>query len=125
MEHNTPTPDGGTEQNLSDAQYRQAAEAMLAGIDAQVDQWLQDDTVDIDASRSGGMLTMTLPNRSQVIVSMQPPLRELWIAARSGGFHFRWAGSQNWLDTRSGEPFLSVLSACLSEQSGLPLKVAV
>jgi CyaY protein len=53
---------------------------------------------------------------------MQPPLHELWLAARSGGFHFRYGGEDRWLDTRSGEDFFAVLSTCLSEQTGQPLR---
>lgn len=102
---------------LSDAQYDAAIRATLARIESTVDRWLEDDVVDIDTARTGGMLTMTLPNRSQLIVNAQPPLHELWLAARRGGFHFRLDGEGLWRDTRSGEEFFALLSACASEQS--------
>lgn len=112
----TPTPSG-----LSDAQYLEAIQAVLARIETTVDGWLEADVADIDAARSGSMLTLTLPNRSQLIVNAQPPLHELWLAARRGGFHFRHADGQ-WLDTRSGDEFFALLSACASEQAGVALR---
>lgn len=106
---------------LTDAQYNAAIHEVLQRIESAADRWLQDDVIDIDAARSGGMLTLTLPDRSQLIVNAQPPLQELWLAARRGGFHFQWAGEGRWLDTRSGEEFFSLLSACASEQGGMSL----
>lgn len=106
---------------LSDQAYRLAADQTLSLIEQTIDRWLEEDTVDVDCARSGGMLTLTLPDRSQVIVNTQPPLKELWIAARSGGYHFKWMGGQTWLDTKSARPFMDVLGECLSQQSGRAL----
>lgn len=107
-----------TPSGLTDAQYEEAVRATLAHLERTADAWLQDDVIDIDTARTGQMLTMTLPNRSQLIVNAQPPLHELWLAARRGGFHFRLSTDGQWLDTRTGEPFMQVLSACASEQGG-------
>lgn len=112
----TRTPSGWT-----DAQYQSEGMALLSALERRIDAWLDDDTIDIDAARSGNMLTLTLPNRSQLIINLQPPLHEVWLAARSGGFHFRYAGPGHWPDTRTSEDFLSVLSRCATEQAGHPL----
>lgn len=114
----TQTPSG-----WSDASYHEAVRTTLARIEAAVDRWLEDDVIDIDSARSGGMLTLTLPDRSQLIINAQPPLHELWLAARSGGFHFKYAGEQAWRDTRSGEDFFSVLARCATEQGGRSLSL--
>jgi CyaY protein len=98
--------------------YDQAVRESLALIESATDQWLDNDTIDIDCARSGGMLTLTLPNRSQIIVNAQPPLQELWLAAQSGGYHFRWKGVQSWADTKTGASFWQVLSDCIQQQSG-------
>ncbi|MEY4766384.1 MAG: hypothetical protein RI907_3057 [Pseudomonadota bacterium] len=106
---------------LTEQQYDEAIATALRRIETKVDRWLDDDVADIDAARNGDMVTMVLPDRSQLIVNAQPPLHELWLAARRGGFHFRLAADGRWLDTRSGEEFFSLLSACASEQSRLTL----
>ena len=106
---------------MTDAQYDQAIRETLARIESTVDRWLDDDVVDMDSARSGGMLTLFLPNRSQLIVNAQPPLQEIWLAAKRGGFHFKRSMAGLWVDTRTGEEFFSVLSACASEQANKPL----
>ena len=114
---------GAYDSGLSDAEYDARARAVLAAIEAQIDAWLQDDVVDIDGARTGGLLELTLPDRSKLIVNTQPPLHEIWLAARRGGFHFRHQAGR-WIDTKSGEEFWSLLSACASEQAGRPLRFA-
>lgn len=106
---------------LSDAQYQEAISAALSRIEQTVDRWLEADVIDIDTARTGSMLTLSLPDRSQLIVNAQPPLQELWLAARRGGFHFKRDAQGLWRDTRSGEEFFALLSACASEQARAPL----
>jgi CyaY protein len=107
---------------LSDAEYNRLAYRTLATIEAHVDRWLQDDVIDIDSSRSGGMLELTLPSGGKIIVNMQPPLQELWLAARAGGYHFKCVEGR-WLDTRDGVEFFERLSACLTAQGSKSLTV--
>lgn len=94
---------------------------MLNGVEATLDEWLQRDLIDIDGERTGGLLEMSFPNGSKIILNTQPPLQEIWLAARAGGFHFRHEGGL-WLDTKDGREFFRVLSVCASEQAGLPLQ---
>jgi len=57
-----------------------------------------------------------------VVINTQPPLHELWLAARTGGYHFRWTDG-HWID-REGNEFFAVLSRELSAQAGQALRVA-
>ena len=109
----TPSP-------LSDSDYQRLAHEALARVESTVDRWLEEDVVDIDTQRTGGLLELTLPDRSKLVLNMQPPLHELWLAARARGYHFRWAGDR-WLD-RDGQEFFEVLSDCASAQAGRPLR---
>jgi CyaY protein len=105
-----PTP-------LTDRDYHAKTAAVLAGIEARIDSWLQDDVVDIDTQRSGGLLEMSFPNGSKIVLNTQPPLQELWLAARSGGYHYKYVAGA-WRDTRDGRELFEALSACASEQAG-------
>ncbi len=105
---------------LSDVEFREVAGSVLAGIEATVDRWLQNDVIDIDANRTGGMLELSFPDGSKIVVNTQPPLQELWLAARRGGFHFKRIDG-GWRDTRNGGDFHAVLSTCASEQGCKPL----
>ena len=106
---------------LTDPEYHTLTAAVLGDIEAKVDQWLQDDVVDIDAHRTGGLLELHFPNGSTIVVNTQPPLQELWLAARSGGFHFRFVEGR-WIDTKDGREFHAALSACASAQAGQSLE---
>ena len=106
---------------LTDAEYVARTAAVLSGIELAVDRWLQRDVIDIDSHRTGGLLEMSFPNGSKLIVNTQPPLHELWLAARAGGFHFKHCGG-TWLDTRDGRDFFAVLSQCATAQAGQSLE---
>jgi CyaY protein len=78
-------------------------------IEATTDRWLQQDVIDIDSQRTGGLLELSFPDGSKIILNTQPPLHEVWMAARGGGYHYRWVAGQ-WLDTRDGSELLASLS---------------
>ena len=105
---------------LPDADYHAKAHALLARIEAQVDAWLDDDVVDIDSHRTGGLLELSMPGGSKIVINTQPPLHELWLASKAAGQHFRLVGGQ-WRDTRDGQEFFAVLSAQASAQGGKAL----
>ena len=106
---------------LSDVGYDRRARTVLAAVEAAADRLLQDDVIDIDASRTGGLLELAFPNGSKIVINRQPPLHELWLAAGDGGYHFRSLGGR-WIDGRDGREFFEVLSACASAQAGRPLR---
>jgi CyaY protein len=106
---------------LTDADYDAKTAAVLSRIEGQVDAWLDEDVVDIDQHRTGGLLELQCPGGSKLIINTQPPLQEIWLAARRGGFHFKYVEGQ-WLDTRDGQEFFAKLSAEASFQCGLPLR---
>jgi CyaY protein len=67
--------------------------------------------------KGGGVLEIEFDDGSKMIVNRHGAAREIWVAARSGGFHFRWDGTA-WRDTRSGEELLAALSELLSRHLG-------
>ena len=105
---------------LSDADYQRIGAQVLTGIEAAADRWLQDDLIDIDTQRTGGLLELVFPNDSRIIVNLQPPLQEIWLAARAGGYHYRHVQGR-WLDTRDGSEFFDALSRHASDQGGIEL----
>lgn len=116
------TSDTHAVSSLSDSDYHRLSQEVLARVEAQLDRWLDEDVIDIDAQRTGGLLELALPDGSKVVLNTQPPLHELWLAARSGGYHFHHAAGR-WLD-REGREFFEVLERALSEQAGRPLKLS-
>jgi CyaY protein len=105
---------------MTDLEYLDRAEALLASVEDGCDRINDASDADIDNQRVGGMVTLTFRDGSQIIVNLQKPLQEVWLAARSGGFHYRWDG-QCWRDTKRASEFFADLSRYASEQSGRPL----
>lgn len=106
---------------MTDLEYLDRAEQLLLAIEQSCD-YINDVTdADIDAQRVGGMVTLVFANRSQIVVNQQKPLHEIWLAARAGGFHFKFDGLC-WRDTKGAGEFFDCLSRFASEQSGLALQ---
>ena len=98
---------------MSDSDYLTRAEAVLARIEQAAD----DSDADIEFERNGNVLTLEFENGSKIIVNLQPPMQEIWIAAKAGGFHFKFVDGQ-WLDTRNGREFFESLSDYATQQAG-------
>ena len=105
---------------MTDLEYLDHAEALLASVEASCDRINDASDADIDNQRVGGMVTLTFADRSQIIVNLQKPLHEVWLAARAGGFHYRWDG-EGWRDTKGRGEFFADLSRYASEQAGRAL----
>lgn len=75
---------------------------------------------DLDYETSGGVLTVVFENSSRLVFSRQPPTRQLWLAARCGGFHFAFdEGAGDWRDTRTGQLFRPFVTEQMQEQGGI------
>lgn len=106
---------------MTDLEYLDRAEALLASVEASCDRLNDATEADVDNQRVGGMITLTFADRSQIIVNLQKPLQEVWLAARAGGFHYRFDG-QAWRDSRHQGEFFADLSRHATEQAGQPLR---
>src|SRR5437868_72680 len=108
---------------MTDPEYMDRAEDVLKRIEAACDRINDESDADIDNQRVGGMVTITFPNGTQIIVNLQKPLHEIWMAARAGGFHYKFDGTR-WMDTKGNGEFFENLTRYASEQAGSPLAFA-
>lgn len=106
---------------MSDLEFLDRAEALLRAVEAGCDRLNEHTDADIDNQRTGGMVTLGFADGSQIVVNLQKPLQEVWLAARSGGYHYRWADGA-WRDTKTGEDFFARLTQSASEHAGMPLR---
>lgn len=105
---------------MTDPEFMDRAEQLLLAVEQCCDRINEDTDADLDSQRSGGMVTITFPNRSQIVVNLQKPLHEVWMAAQSGGYHYRFDGAR-WMDTKGGGEFFAELSRDASAQAGQAL----
>jgi CyaY protein len=110
----------GTAIVTTESAFITAADAVLATVGRALDDAQDASDADIDWSINEGILTIECPDGSKVIVNRHVPNREIWVAARSGGFHFRADGNR-WRDTRGGGALEETLIAILAQQAGLTL----
>ena len=105
---------------MNDAQFDSAANAALQAIE----RALEASGLDADfETKEGGVLEIEFADGSKIIVNRHAAAREIWVAARSGGFHYRWDGAA-WRDTRDGSELFAVLSRLVSTQGGQPVRLS-
>ncbi len=106
---------------MTESEFLAVAEAVLSDIESRIEQAADAADVDVECSRSGNVLEIEfIDQNSKIIVNTQAPMQEIWVAARSGGFHYRMKGDV-WLDTRDGSELFTALSSLASAQAGEPL----
>lgn len=93
--------------------------AALSGeIFSRIEQCLEDCHADLDFElAAGGILEIEFADGGKIVINRHVVSREIWVAAKTGGFHFRYAGGV-WRDTRDDEELLTKLSRLVSAQAG-------
>ena len=103
---------------LTDSEFERLATETLAGIEAAVEAAADAAGLDVDLQmKPGGVLELEFENGTKMIINRQSAAREIWVAAKSGGFHFRYDGHR-WVDTRDGGELFAALSRLVGAQSG-------
>jgi CyaY protein len=100
---------------MDETEFEAAAKAALEALE----QSLENTDLDFEL-KPGGIVEIGFDDGSRIIVNRHGAAREIWVAARSGGFHFRWDGAA-WRDTRSGAELFGALSDLCSRQGGSPV----
>lgn len=109
---------------MTESEFMALADATLNAIETALEHAEQDSDLDIECSRSGNLLEIEFGgNGSKIIVNSQAPLQEIWVAAKSGGFHYKRAEHQ-WINTRDGSELFASLSGFASAQGGRVLKLS-
>ena len=104
--------------SLTEARFHDLVDATQQTLEDVFD----DSGLDIDLEISAGVLTVKFENGSQLIFSRQEPLRQLWLAAVSGGFHFDYdAESERWMCDKSEEQLGEMLERIVKQQAGVEL----
>ena len=102
---------------MDESQFNRLADAMLASIEAA----LEASTADFDYEiKPGGVIELDFGAGGKIIINRHTAAREIWVAARSGGFHFKPQDGL-WVATRDGATLAQVLERCMNDQAGRPV----
>jgi len=120
-------PNNSGVETIDDKQFYQLGSNLLQSIEVALESADDELDLDLDVERQGGnVINIRFRDKSVIVVNTQAPIHEIWVAAKSGGYHYRWAGTMSqplWLDTKTGKELLSDLSEFASTQAGQPVKI--
>jgi CyaY protein len=127
MQDSVMNPNNSGVETIDDKQFYQLGSNLLQSIEVALESADDELDLDLDVERQGGnVINIRFRDKSVIVVNTQAPLHEIWVAAKSGGYHYRWAGTMSqplWLDTKTGKELLSDLSEFASTQAGQPVKI--
>jgi CyaY protein len=106
---------------MDESEFIRLAEQTLLELDRRIEA----SGIDADCEFKGtGVLEIEFDDGSKIVVNSQAAAREIWVAARSGGYRFRSDGPR-WVNTRDGTDLFAALSACVSQQAGETVNLAI
>lgn len=95
---------------MTETEFLQQVKLLFDAIEAKIDE--SDD--DLDVLRHGSLLEIESDSGQKIIINQQVAMHEVWLASKSGGYHFKYDGGQ-WLNTRDGATFDTYLNTALNE----------
>lgn len=107
---------------MTESEFNDIVDDIFIEIEDAIEEASDDTNADIDYETTSGILTLTFTNETQIIINRQAPLKQIWVAARLGGFHFDFdTESEQWL-CNGKELFASISEYC-SDQAELAIKL--
>ncbi|MFZ5512236.1 MAG: iron donor protein CyaY [Pseudomonadota bacterium] len=100
---------------MDETEFNRLADAMLKRIEDALDA----QELDLEV-KPGGVIEVEFDDGSKIIINRHTAAREIWVAARSGGYHFRHDEGR-WLGTRDGTELMEALGRLVSGQTGRPI----
>ena len=129
MQDSNMKPNNLAVATIDDKQFHQLGSNLMESIEVALEAADDALDLDLDVERQGGnVINIRFKDRSVIVVNTQAPLHEIWVAAKSGGYHYRWAGTLTaplWLDTKTGQELLSDLSVFASAQAGQAVTISL
>lgn len=98
---------------MTETEFNRLVDETLERIESAIER----SGADIEFETASGILTLEFEDGSKIIINRQGATQELWVAAKSGGFHYRWADGA-WRNTRDGSELFAALTGCVSQQAG-------
>jgi CyaY protein len=129
MQDPTMSPSNLSVETIDDKQFHQLGSNLLHAIEVALEAADEELDLDLDIERQGGnVINIRFRDKSVIVVNTQPPLHEIWVAAKSGGYHYRWAGTlaqPKWIDTKTSNELLTDLTQFASAQAGKEVKILI
>lgn len=98
---------------MNDTEFHQLVDIELE----KIEQLIDDSEADIDYESVGNVMNLEFEDRSQIVINRQEPMQEIWLASRSGGFHFKYRDGQ-WICSKTGSELIEFVKSECEKQAG-------
>lgn len=98
---------------MNETEFHQLVDSQMQIIEQAID----DSGADIDYETTGNVMTLEFDDRSQIIINRQEPMKEIWLASKSGGFHFQWQDEQ-WICSKTGVELINMVKQECEKHAG-------
>ena len=97
---------------MTETEYLQQTQTLFNAVMSHI----EDNYPDLDAQTQGAVLEIENDDGQKIIINQQAAMQEVWLASRSGGYHFKWNGSR-WVNTRDGTDFWDFLRLAITKMA--------
>lgn len=109
---------------MNDSEFNLKIDNTLACIEDAIENLIQETDMDLDYETGGGILTISLGAGGKIIINQQAPVKQLWLAAKSGGYHLDWVDGR-WITDRDGEELEALFNRVFTEQTGINASISL
>lgn len=104
---------------MNESEFNEKVDDLLTTIEDAIDEITEEKDIDIDFETAGGILALHFEDNSKIIINRQTPLRQIWVATRTGGFHFDFnTEDDRWREEKTGAELFAELSRHCSASTG-------
>lgn len=108
---------------MTDSEFHRLADEMFLSIENAIETAIDEQDADVDINASGNVLQLEFENGTQLVINKQEPMHEIWLASRTGGYHFAYKDGR-WIDDRHGNVFMPFVVESIEQQGGIKLDLA-
>lgn len=105
---------------MNESEFERIADAAIAALERAIEAGVPDADVQ---TKGSGLLEVEFEDGSKMVINRHGAAREIWVAAKSGGFHFRHDGVE-WRDTRDGTELFAAVSRLASQHCGTQVRLS-
>ena len=99
--------------SMNDTEFHQLVDNQFDALEQLIDE----SGADIDYENVGNVITLEFDDGTQVVINRQEPMHEIWLASKSGGFHFQFK-EEKWLCSKTHKEFLNMVKEECEKQAG-------
>lgn len=98
---------------MTESEFNELADAVFSRIEQAIDA----SGADVEYNLAGGVMELEFEDDSKIIVNRHAPNQEIWVAARTGGFHYGYKDG-SWVSGRDGSELYARLEELIKAGCG-------